>query len=53
MQKARKQVLIVEDDEAEQVDIEGELVLEEEALPGYDDNEVDSSKRIRCKPAWT
>ena len=53
MWKARKQVLIGEDDEAEQIDIEDELVLEEEALPGYDDNEVDSSKRIRHKPAWT
>ena len=53
MRKARKQVLIGENDEAEQVDIEDELVLEEGALPGYNDNEVDSSKRIRRKPAWT
>ena len=45
--------MLGEDDKAEQVDIDDELVLEEEALPGYNDNEVDTSKRIRRKPAWT
>ena len=55
MRKARKQVLTGEDDdEGEEIDIEDELVLDDEVLPGFDDNSmVDNSKRIRRKPAWT
>ena len=54
MRKARKQVLTGEDDdEAEEIDIEDELVPDDEVLPGFDDNStVDNSKRRR-KPAWT
>ena len=43
MRKARKQVLTGENEyEAEEIDIDDEFVLDDEVLPGFDDNMVDN-----------